>query len=209
MMTVSRCHRDGKSVEINIPEEILLDGRNSVHLANFTSDTLDLDADMSAPLNDLIGIIGKLWRRSIAIKLDITRNHLCFSVSLFPSPHLSHRSTHSLANKNIQRTHIHKEAIANHTAHHTITNLTLERSPNHRLEHNRKLCKPTARQNARFGDIDYADDTDDVEVSGVCAFDVLVEGVGDVFVGVFVEVGGVEIYDTLHFVEEEHGEEWL
>jgi hypothetical protein len=32
----------------------------------------------------------------------------------------------------------------------------------------------------------------------------LVEGVGDVFVGVFVEVGGVEVYDPFHFVEEEH-----
>jgi hypothetical protein len=76
-------------LKINIPEEILLDGRDSVHLANLTSDTLDLDADMSAPLNDLIGIIGKLWRCSIAIKLDITRNHLflflCQPLSLSPS----------------------------------------------------------------------------------------------------------------------------
>lgn len=99
--------------------------------------------------------------------------------------------THSLANKNIQRTHIHKEPVADHTAHHTITNLALERSPHHRLEHDCKLCKPASWQHARFRDIDYGDYAHDVEVSGVGAFDVLVECVGDVFVGVFVEVGGV------------------
>lgn len=60
----------------NLPEEILLDGRNSVHLTNLTSDTLDLDADVSASLDDLIGIIGELRRRRIAIELDIARNHL-------------------------------------------------------------------------------------------------------------------------------------
>jgi hypothetical protein len=73
-----------KEHKINIPEEILLDGRNSVHLTNLTSDTLDLDANMSAPLNDLIGIICELWWRSIAIKLDITRNHLCLTLSAHP-----------------------------------------------------------------------------------------------------------------------------
>jgi hypothetical protein len=197
-------HADFK---INVPEEILLDGRNSVHLTNLTSDTLDLDADMSTPLNDLIGIICELWRRSIAIKLDITGNHLFLSLSAIPPYlHCLTSKTHSLANKNIQRPHINKEPIANHTAHHTITNLTLERSPNHCLKHDSEFCETRSWQDARFRDIDYTDDADDVEISSVCAFDVLVEGVGDVFVGVFVKVGGVEVYDPFHFVEEEHCE---
>lgn len=169
---------------------ILLDGSNGVHLANLTSDTLDLDTDVSAPLNDLICVVGELWWRRITVELDVAGNH-------------------SFRNKNIQRPHINKEAIANHTAHHTITDLTLERSPNHRLEHDGELRKSRARQNARFGDIQHGHHTDDVEVSGVCAFDVLVECVGDVFVCVFVEVGGVEVYHSFHFVEEEHGGWWV
>jgi hypothetical protein len=86
-----RCEENDK--KINIPEEILLDGRNSVHLTDLTSDTLDLDANMSAPLNDLIGIICELWRRSIAIKLDITRNHLCFTQSALPPSSPSKEAT--------------------------------------------------------------------------------------------------------------------
>ena len=74
------------------------------------------------------------------------------------------------------------------------------------MEHDGEFCESGAWQNARFGDIQHGHHTDDVEVSSVCAFDVLVECVGDVFVCVFVEVGGVEVYHSFHFVEEEHGD---
>jgi len=48
----------------------LFDCRNSVHLANFTSDTLDLDSNLRALLNDLITVVGELWWCRITIKLD-------------------------------------------------------------------------------------------------------------------------------------------
>lgn len=65
-----------KQSDWDLPKEILLDGRNSVHLTNLTSDTLDLDTNVRTSFDDLIGIIGELRRRRIAIELDIARNHL-------------------------------------------------------------------------------------------------------------------------------------
>jgi len=59
--------------ECTFPEALdtdLFDCRNRVHLADLTSDTLDLDPYLSALLNDLIAIVGELWWCRIAVELD-------------------------------------------------------------------------------------------------------------------------------------------
>ena len=60
----------------NSPQVIFPDSRNGEHLANFTSDALQFDSDVSAPLNDLIGIVCKLGWGGISVKFDVRWDHL-------------------------------------------------------------------------------------------------------------------------------------
>lgn len=60
----------------NSPEVILLDGRDGVHLTNFTSNTLDLDTDVGSAFDDLISVVCELRRCRVAVEFDVGRNHL-------------------------------------------------------------------------------------------------------------------------------------
>lgn len=56
---------------LHLPKVVLSDCRNCEHLADFTSDTFELDTNVRSTLNDLICVIGELWRRGISVKLDV------------------------------------------------------------------------------------------------------------------------------------------
>lgn len=60
----------------DLPKVVLPNGRDCVDLADFTSDTLQLDSDVGSSLNDLICVVRVLGRRGIAVKFDIRGNHL-------------------------------------------------------------------------------------------------------------------------------------
>lgn len=90
-------------------------------------------------------------------------------------------STYSFRNENVERSNVYKDTTRDDTADHAVTHLTLERSPNDGLERDGEFCKTTAGEHTWFGDVDYADDTDDVVVSGVGSLDIGVESVGQMF----------------------------
>ncbi len=62
-----------KAVE---PKKVLLDTANRKHTADIASRTHKLNTQVSAFLDDLISIVGILWRSSIGIPLDIRRYEL-------------------------------------------------------------------------------------------------------------------------------------
>jgi hypothetical protein len=54
----------------------LLHSAHSIHLVHLRSQTLDLDADVSALFNNLLSVVGPLRRCSVRVELDFSRNHL-------------------------------------------------------------------------------------------------------------------------------------
>lgn len=119
-------------MSLDLPKVVLPDGRDCVDLTDFTSDTLQLDSDMSSSLNDLICVVRVLRRRGISVKFDIRGNHLLERehVAVFFPPD----STYGLSQEDSEGTNIYEDSCGGDTADHTIAHLALERSPHDSLE---------------------------------------------------------------------------